>query len=40
VVGGVQEFPEQALSELRAAGCLVERIDGDGTSIATELSEK
>lgn len=40
VVGSVQEFPEQALGELRAAGCLVERIDGDGISIATQLSEK
>ncbi len=38
VIGSELEFPEEALDDLRAAGCLVERIDGDGTSIATQLA--
>jgi hypothetical protein len=40
VVGGTEQFPEEALDQLRAAGCLVERITGDGMSIATQLAEK
>ena len=40
VVGGVEQFPETALENLRSAGCRVERISGDGTSIATQLAEK
>ena len=40
VVGGEQSFPEEALSRLRKAGCQVERISGDGTSIATQLAER
>jgi hypothetical protein len=39
VIGSPQEFPEEALDDLRAAGCIVERIDGDGTSIATQLAQ-
>jgi hypothetical protein len=39
VVGNEYDFPEDALNALRAAGCLVERIGGDGTSIATFLAE-
>ena len=37
VIGGPQTFSEEALNELRASGCIVERISGDGTSIATQL---
>jgi hypothetical protein len=37
VIGGPQTFSEEALDELRASGCIVERISGDGTSIATQL---
>lgn len=37
VIGGPQTFSEDALDELRASGCIVERISGDGTSIATQL---
>ncbi len=40
VIGGEQSFSEEALAELRSKGCLVERISGDGTSIATQLSER
>jgi hypothetical protein len=40
VVGGPEQFPEEDLESLRASGCVVERIDGDGMSIATQLSER
>ena len=40
VVGDEEQFPESALEQLRHAGCRVERISGDGTSIATQLAEK
>ena len=40
VVGDDEQFPESALEQLRNAGCRVERISGDGTSIATQLAEK
>ena len=40
VVGDDEQFPESALEQLRNAGCRVERICGDGTSIATQLAEK
>jgi hypothetical protein len=38
VVGSRHLIPDSKVDELRAAGCLVERIDGDGTSIATRLA--
>lgn len=38
VIGGPQLFTEESLEELRASGCLVERISGDGTSVASRLS--
>ena len=38
IVGGAEAFPEEDVAELRAVGCSVERIHGDGTSIATTLS--
>jgi hypothetical protein len=40
VVGSEQTFSEEALTQLRNAGCQVERISGDGTSIATQLAER
>lgn len=40
VIGNPQVFPEEDLDALRQNGCLVERISGDGTSIATQLSER
>lgn len=40
VIGGEQSFSEDSLIELRNLGCQVERISGDGTSIATQLSER
>jgi hypothetical protein len=40
VVGGAEFFPDEALSSLRASGCIVERINGDGTSIATQLADR
>ncbi|HJW91090.1 MAG TPA: hypothetical protein VJ436_10665, partial [Anaerolineales bacterium] len=40
VIGGSDHFSEDSLQALRASGCFVERISGDGTSIASILSEK
>lgn len=40
VIGGDQTFPEEQLSRLRAGGSIVERITGDGISIATQLAER
>ncbi|MDH5506144.1 MAG: hypothetical protein OEZ02_02860 [Anaerolineae bacterium] len=37
VVGGVQSFPPEIIANLRTAGCLINQIDGDGTSIASQL---
>ncbi|RPI35049.1 MAG: hypothetical protein EHM70_00905 [Chloroflexota bacterium] len=38
VIGGTQSFPEADLQSLRQAGCVVDQISGDGTSIATQLA--
>ena len=38
VVGSRQLIPDSLINRLRASGCKVERIDGDGTSIATTLA--
>lgn len=38
IVGGSEAFSEDKLDLLRAAGCAIERIQGDGTSIATQLA--
>jgi putative cell wall-binding protein len=40
IIGGPQRFPESILERLRESGCIVDRIAGDGTSIATQLSER
>lgn len=40
VVGSPEDFPEMVLSDLRRTGSLVERIDGNGTSIATQLANR
>jgi hypothetical protein len=40
VIGGPLEYPDSALERLRQAGCLVERIAGSGTNIATQLADK
>ena len=40
VIGGEQTFPEEFLSSMRANGAVVDRISGDGTSIATQLAER
>lgn len=40
VIGNTQTFPEPLLDQLRQVGCLVERISGDGTSVATQLAER
>lgn len=37
IVGGEQAFPSTEIQKLKAAGCIVEQISGDGTSIATQL---
>jgi hypothetical protein len=38
VVGGEEHFSDQDLSRLRNEGCLVRRIEGDGTKIASLLA--
>ena len=38
VVGGEEHFSEKQLAHLRNQGCLVRRIDGDGTKIASQLA--
>lgn len=38
VVGGEEHFSERQLAHLRNQGCLVRRIDGDGTKIASQLA--
>lgn len=38
VVASRHMIPDSKLDDLRAAGCVVERIDGDGTDIATRLA--
>jgi putative cell wall-binding protein len=40
VIGNTQSFSDEQLDLLRNAGCQVERISGDGTSIATQLQER
>ncbi len=40
IVGGETSFPEELVEQMRQNGCLVERISGDGTSIATQLAER
>ncbi len=40
VIGNMHSFPEDRLEALRLAGCQVDRISGDGTSIATQLAER
>ncbi len=40
VLGDAQAIPEEVLEKLRQMGSLVERISGDGTSIATQFSER
>lgn len=38
VVGGEEHFSEEQLTTLRNQGCLVRRIEGDGTKIASQLA--
>jgi hypothetical protein len=40
VIGSEQVFSDEAIDRLRAIGCYVERINGDGTTIATILAER
>lgn len=38
VIGGEDQFSEEQLTHLRNQGCLVRRVDGDGTKIASQLA--
>jgi hypothetical protein len=38
VIGGEEHFSKKQLAYLRNQGCLVRRIDGDGTEIASQLA--
>ncbi|MCJ7623647.1 MAG: hypothetical protein MUO76_09105 [Anaerolineaceae bacterium] len=40
VIGNQQSFSDEIIDRLQAAGCEVERISGDGTTIATRLAER
>lgn len=40
VIGNSHSFSEEQLNHLRNNGCKVRRINGDGTSIATQLAER
>lgn len=40
VIGDETTYPEDTLNRLRQAGCRVERIQGDGTTIASLLAER
>lgn len=40
VIGDEDVFPEKVINQLRSTGCQVERIQGDGTTIATILAER
>jgi hypothetical protein len=40
VIGDETAYSEEALNRLRQAGCRVERIQGDGTTIASLLAER
>jgi hypothetical protein len=40
VIGNAHAVPEEVLDSLRLAGSYVERINGDGTSIATNIAER
>lgn len=40
VIGDETAYPEEVLNRLRQAGCRVERIQGDGTTIASLLAER
>ena len=38
LLGGEQTFPAEDIERLRQAGCAVELVSGDGTSIATQMA--
>jgi hypothetical protein len=40
LIGGYQSFPAELEQQLQEAGCIVERISGDGTSIASQLASR
>jgi len=40
LIGGEQSFPSKVVEQLSECGCNVERISGDGTTIATLLAER
>jgi len=37
VIGSEEDYPENALRALRNRGCIVERVEAEGTTLATEL---
>lgn len=39
VIGSEDEYPEKELRELRAKGCVVDRVDSDGTTLASKLEK-
>jgi hypothetical protein len=38
IIGGEKSYPKGSIDKLHEAGCAVEQITGDGTSIATQLA--
>jgi hypothetical protein len=40
IIGNPETFPDEFVNKLRGAGCVVDRISGDATSIANQLAER
>jgi len=40
LIGGEQSFSKAVVNQLTESGCSVDRISGDGTTIATILAER
>ncbi len=40
IVGGPQTFSDETIQYLRDQGCTVDRISGDGTTIASLMAER
>ena len=39
VIGSEEEYSEETLRQLRSKGCVVERINGDGTTLASKVAK-
>ncbi len=39
VIGSPAEYPEKAIRQLRSNGCVVERVEGDGITLASKIAK-